>query len=87
MQKQETTITQKQTISPELSYKIMQIGEVVLEIEEDYMHCFGRETQEKIKHVVQLIREIAETEMVQMHADRLKKHWEYALKMCQQGFL
>ena len=86
---QEMRINQTQKMSPELSYKIMQMGELIFELEEEYMHTFSRRVQEKVKQVSQLLRELSE-EMEDRHSERMlnwKKFRKDVLKKTQQGFM
>jgi hypothetical protein len=83
--KQSTKTKIKQTISPELSFKLMQIGQLVLELEEEYMHLFGRETQDKIKTVADTLKELAD-EMDGSTGERMLKWKEEVRKRTAMGF-
>ncbi len=88
-QKQEQKQEQKQvqTMTTELSYKVMQIGEAVLEIEQDYIDLFeDEELKEKIHNAAKLLKEISE-QMVDIHAERMLNWQKYKRRMVQQGFL
>jgi hypothetical protein len=87
--KQKLTTEQKlqQKLAPELSFKIMQIGETILQLEEDYLNLFeDEELKAKIKKAADLIREIAE-DMQDMHAQRLKEWRKYVRRSTGMGFL
>lgn len=79
-------IEQQQKMSTELSYKMMQLGELIFQIEDEYMHVFGRDTREKVKHAANLIREISE-EMEDRHVERMNSFRERVRINTQQGFL
>jgi len=76
----------KQTISPELSFKLMQIGQLILELEEEYMHVFGRETQDRLKRMAVMLRELA-GEMDGSTGERMLKWKEEVRKNTAMGFL
>lgn len=87
--KQKLSTEQKlqQKLAPELSFKIMQIGETILQLEEDYLNLFeDEELKAKIKKAADLIREIAE-DMQDMHAQRLKEWRKYVRRSTGMGFL
>lgn len=84
--KQTIKTEMKQTISPELSFKIMQIGQLVLELEEEYMHCFGRETQHKIKAIADMLKDLA-GEMDGSTGERMLKWKEEVKKRTAMGFI
>ena len=85
--KQSQEQKQVQTITTELSYKIMQIGEAILEIEEDYIHLFEDEQlKEKIHNAAELLKEISE-EMVPMHSERMLNWRKYVRDMTRKGFI
>lgn len=83
--KQKLKLNLKQTISPELSFKLMKIGQLVLELEEEYMHIFGRETQERLKSISTMLKELAE-EMDGSTGDRMLKWKEEVRKNTAMGF-
>lgn len=83
MQKQEQK--QAQIMSPELSYKVMQIGELFLQIEKENLDLFDENMQARIKHVATLVKSLT-NEMLDHHADRMLNWHKYVLKKCQMGF-
>ncbi len=83
--KQDTNQEMKQTISPELSFKLMQIGQLVLELEETYIHTFGRETQERLKMIALMLRDLAK-EMDGSTGERMLKWKEEVRKNTAMGF-
>lgn len=83
--KQNASQELKQTISPELSFKLMQIGQLILELEEEYMQVFGRETQERLKKIAEMLRDLA-TEMDGSTGERMLKWKEEVRKNTAMGF-
>lgn len=80
-------IEQVQKMSPELSYKIMQIGETLLQIEAEYLQVIeDEELKQKIKTASNLLREIAE-QMEDHHAERMLNWKKHIRIMTQQGFI
>ncbi len=84
--KQSTNQEIKQTLSPELSFKIMKIGQLVFELEEQYMHCFGRDTQNRLKQISILLKELAD-EMDGSTGERMLKWKEEIRKNTAMGFI
>jgi len=85
--KQGTELTQVQKLTPELSYKIMQIGEAILQIEEEYLNVIeDKELKQKIKTASKLLKEIAE-QMQDHHAERMLNWKKHVRLMSQQGFI
>lgn len=85
--KQAQEMKQTQKLSTELSYKIMQIGEAVLEIEEDYIDLFqDDELRQKIHNAAKLLKEISD-QMVDIHVERMLNWRQYVRKMTQRGFM
>ena len=82
-----TKLQQEQKLTPELSYKIMQIGETLFQIEEDYFHLIeDEELKNKIKNAIILLKEISE-QMEDHHAERMLNWRKYITKMAQMGFI
>lgn len=79
-------LNQEMKITPELSFKLMKIGQLVLELEEEYMHCFGRETQERLKDIAIMLRELAE-DMDGSTGERMLKWKEEVRKNTAMGFI
>jgi len=80
-------LKQVQKLAPELSYKIMQIGEAVLQIEEEYLHVIeDEELKQKIKTASKLLMEITE-QMQEHHAERMLNWKKHIKAMAQQGFI
>ena len=73
--KQENKQELVQTLSHELSLKLMFTGQSILEIESDYMHCLSRHMQEKIHEAVKLLEETARECMNDIYVDRMH-NWE-----------
>lgn len=85
--KQQIELKQVQKLSTDLSYKIMQIGEAILEIEEDYLDHFKDEVlKEKIRTASKLLREIS-AQMEDRHAERMLNWRKRVSRMTQQGFI
>lgn len=85
--KQQQEQKQVQMMTTELSYKVMQIGEAILEIEEDYIDQFqDEELKEKIRNAAKLLKEISE-QMVDIHAERMLNWRKYTRRMTAQGFI
>ena len=76
---------QKMTISPQLSFKLMHIGQLVLELEEEYLHCFGRDTQQRVRQIAGMLRELA-GEMDGSTGERMLKWKEEVKKRTAMGF-
>ena len=74
---QSQTLAQKQEqkLTHELSMKLMDVGQVILEIEADYMDCLSRSMQERIREAVENIKQLAEECMTDLTKDRMYK-WE-----------
>lgn len=84
-QSMEQKMTQK--LSTELSYKVMQIGEAVLQIEEEYIDVIPNEDlKNKIHLASKLLKEIAD-QMVDIHAERMLNWKKYVRQMTSRGFL
>ena len=85
--KQKIESKQVQRMTPEISYKIMQIGETLLQVEEEYLHIIDdEELKQKIKNAGALLKDIAE-QMEDHHAERMLNWKAYIKKSAQQGFM
>ena len=85
--KQKIEQTQIQKLDTELSYKIMQIGQAVLQVEEEYLPFIkDDELKQKIKTASKLLKEIAE-QMEDYHAERMINWHKYIRRKTQQGFI
>ena len=85
--KQKIELKQVQKMTPEISYKIMQIGETFFQIEEECFHLINdEELKQKIKNAGALLRDIAE-QMEDHHAERMLNWKVYIKKSAQQGFM
>jgi len=76
-----------QKLDTDLSYKIMQIGEVIFQIEKEYLPTIiDEELKQKIVTASKLLKEISE-QMEDHHAERMLNWHKHIRRKTQQGFI
>jgi len=73
--KLEMSMSLEHKLTHTLSMKIMEIGQIIFEIEEDYKHSLSRRAFEKIKRAKELLYEVANEHMTPITAERMK-NWK-----------
>ena len=72
--KTQQNIEMKPEMSQELCFKIMRIGQFVLELEDKYMQNLSRDMQVRLKSIIWLLKDIAED--LPEHVQERMEKWE-----------
>lgn len=70
-QSQEMSMSLEQKMTHTLSMKIMEIGQVIFELEEDYKHSLSRQAFAKLQQAKEILQEVASEYMTPMTAERM----------------
>ncbi len=73
-QTMDTTQEMQQKLQHKLSVQLMEIGQTILELEENYMTCLSRQMQEKVHNAADNVLEVAKS-MTDITAERMK-NWK-----------
>jgi len=69
-QSMDANLEMQQKLQHKLSVQLMEIGQTILELEENYTQCFSRQMQEKVHNAADNVLEVAKS-MTEKTAERM----------------
>jgi len=74
-QSQEMAMSLEQKMSHSLSMKVMAIGQIIFELEEDYRNSLSRQAFAKLQQAKEILQEVASEYMTPMTVERMN-NWK-----------